>query len=205
MMRAVSTFTACAAMLAAPATAAAAPSDAGHVRRAVHQFGACVAGESAAKAADTLGKDFTTHGYRSALKTLSRINTHCARDLGRVRWRGLPFAGAMAEYLIERDQAPLNVGLAKAALAPATRAHSASDEVAICVVRSASDDVAALFSTEVASGEEAAAAEKLELAARLCSKAKPWFKADVESLRAMLATAAFRTLADAAPAVAEKK
>ena len=170
-------------------------------RQSMHRFGACVADRSPAKAAQTLAMDFRTSGYRLALRTLANNNRDCFRS-GRMRSPGLAFAGAIAERLLMRDAAPLNARLARAATRPAPPPLSLSDAIALCAVRSAPDDVARLFASDAASATEAAATAPVQVAVDLCSRVKPRVVTNVEGVRAILATAAFRTLA--APAVAER-
>ena len=167
----------------------------------VDRFGACVAQRSNAHASDVLNRDFTTNTYRNALRRLARHNRDCYRQRARLR-SNLIFAGAMAEQLLERDSAPLNVRLARAALRPATTAYSAADRVALCVVRSVPDDVARLFASELDSDGEAAAIRALALPIRACSGGGPRLDVTAAAVRAILATAAFRSVAQAATASA---
>ena len=170
-------------------------------RREMEQFGICVADRSPEKAADTLAMDFRSTTYKSALRNLARANEDCfIRRNDAMRSQNLSFAGAIAERLIERDAAPVNVRIVRASAA-SIEPRTASDAIAICVVRSVPDDVARLFASDVASDAEAQAYSALQLATRLCSQGKGELRTTVEGLRAMLATAAFRTVS-AQPAVA---
>ena len=163
-------------------------------RRAVQDFGRCIAERSPGLAAEMLTIDFTTRAYRSRLDRLLRSNETCLRPRGRMRTSRLLVAGAIAETLIERGGEPVNVRLARAAMRAGTPARSPSDAVAICTVRSAPDDVGTLFATEVATEAETAAARALEPAVALCSASGPALETSPAGLRAMLATAAFRSL-----------
>ena len=167
-------------------------------RAAIHGFGACVAERSSDLAAETLRRDFTTRGYRASLQRLTRANEDCFRKHGRLRSAGLLFAGALAEQLMQRNTEPLNVRLARAALQPATRAYAVSDQVAICVVRSMPDEAGKLFATEVGGTEEAAALQALAPAVSTCSAPRRRLEANAGGLRAILATAAFRSIDGAA-------
>ncbi len=164
----------------------------GDARQAIQGYGSCVASRSPDKAAQVLALDFKTRAYRSGLFRLSSANEDCFRRRGRMRSSNLLFAGAIAEALLESVAEPLNVRLARAALEPATPAHSATDQVAICVVRSLPDDVTRLFSTEVASTAEEQAAQSLQLALNQCGQSGRRVESNTAGLRAMLATAAFR-------------
>lgn len=168
-------------------------------RATIQRYGACVANRSAGPAADVLTRDFTTRQYQQGLRVISRNNQDCFRRRGRMQSSNLLFAGAIAEYLLEQSVEPLNVRLARAASRPATQAFSISDRVAICVVRSVPDDIARLFATEVATDAELAAARSLGPAVSQCNADQRPIEVTPAGLRAILATAAFRTLHGRAP------
>lgn len=170
------------------------PPPSSEARRAMQGFGACVADRSPDLAANTLRRDFTTQTYRSNLSRLGRMNGGCLRGASRMAGAGVLFAGALAEGLLKRDSEPLNVRLARAAQQPATPAHSPSDAVAICVVRSLPDETARLFATEAAGDEEAAAALALAPAVSACAQPGRQVRASDAGLRAILATAAYRSI-----------
>jgi hypothetical protein len=67
--------------------------------------------------------------------------------------------------------------------------------MALCVVRSVPDDIARLFATEVGSDAEAQALRALEVRARACAQGGPRLTIAPAGLRAMFATASFRTVA----------
>lgn len=161
-------------------------------RQAMERFGICVADRSPEKATQTLHMDFRSTSYRSALRNLARANEDCFKR-GRMSSPGLPFAGAIAERLMERHAEPLNARLVRAATNKAPTPRAPSEAIAICVVRTVPDEVARLFASEVATADEAAAAASLDFALKLCSQGQPRLEANVEGLRAMLATAAFRS------------
>lgn len=168
-------------------------------RIAVQDFGRCVARQSPGLAAETLSRDFRTRAYSSALRRLARVNETCFRQRGTMRADGLPFAGALAEALLGNDPVPLNARLARAALGPAPPARSESDRIAICVVRSVPDDVARLFAAAVASEAETATVAALDPIATACNRTGQRLELSPAGLRAMLATAAFRSLAAQPP------
>lgn len=163
--------------------------------RAAQQFGACVADASTAKASATLAQDFRTPAYRRAIDQLVEANRLCPsfRGYTRLRVSRLLFAGAVAERLLERDGKPVNVALAKAAAGPAASSYAPTDTAAVCVVRSTPDEVGKLFATEVATPEEAAMAKALQPVMARCLSNRP-IEISTDGLRAMLATAAFRSV-----------
>ncbi len=158
------------------------------------EFGRCAAQRSPEMAARTLSMNFATTAYRNGISQLSRNNEGCLQGARRMRGASLLFAGAMAEGLLDRSEAPLNVRLARAATAAATPAYSPSDRVAICVVRSVPDQVATLFGTTPASDGEEAAIQQLLPAFQRCAQNGPRISSNEAGLRAMLATAAFRSV-----------
>lgn len=161
-------------------------------RIAIADFGTCVADASAAKAAATLLMDFRGAPYRNAMKTLSDRNAYCFRGRGRMRANNLLFAGAIAERLIEREPGPVKLRLAQAAARPAVASFSPSDAAALCVVRSDPDRAAALFASQVGSDAETIEIAALQPLMARCSGGR--VETNGDGLRAMLATAAFRSL-----------
>ncbi|MGK6355112.1 hypothetical protein ACMGDH_07775 [Sphingomonas sp. DT-207] len=187
-----------AAVQSAPAEAAPVTLEA---RETLERYAACVVDGSADKVSETLTKDFRSSEYRNAMDAIRSANAHCSRVLRKTGSRGatmrsssLLVAGAMAELLLEREGSPLKTRLAKAAGGVQTTAFSPSDAMAICVVRSVPDDVSALFVTTLGSEEEAAAVGRLDPAVKACSAGRQ-YEVNPEGMRAMLATAAFRSVA----------
>lgn len=168
--------------------------DADGARQALEAFGICLAERNAVVARSTLTMDFNSRAYGNRLRQLYRGNGDCFRERGSMRFGNLALAGAMAERLIERDPAPLNVRLARAALGPAAATYSPTDRIAMCVVRSVPDQVAALFAASVVSTAEAEAARALEPAFNACNQARTRMTMTIAGARAMLATAAYRSL-----------
>jgi hypothetical protein len=168
-------------------------------RRALAEWAGCLARKNGAEAGRVLAMDFTSPTYNRAFKMLTDEDKQCREFRGTLRTQRLLLAGELAEALIERREQPVANTLAKAAGAPATPAFSFTDRVAICVVRSVPGDVAKLFATERNSAEETAAAQALAVPMGLCAQAaqarKP-LSINPAGLRAMLATAAFRSVKD---------
>lgn len=191
MMFAVSLLAA--AQAAAPVPATADPA----ARMVMARFASCVAQASPDKVSEVLTRDFRTSEYRNGLKNLVKANEGCAERVGlkgKLYGSNLSMAAALAEVMIERDAAPLNVRLAKAAIGKEAATFAPSDKVAMCVARSTPDDVATLFGTEAGSDSETQAAAALQPAVKACS-ADVAIEAAPFGLRAILATASFRLLA----------
>ncbi|TCJ37468.1 hypothetical protein [Parafrankia sp. BMG5.11] len=170
-------------------------------RRTMSAFAACVVEGSTDKASALLLSDFRANSYRAGIQTMIRNNDHCGRKVGlqgRLKMANLSFAGALAEALMKQRGAPLNAQLARAAASPAAPTYSFTDSVAMCVARSAPDQVAALFATTPGSAEETTAINVLATPAALCAqaaKARKPLSISPAGLRAMLATASFRSVA----------
>jgi hypothetical protein len=166
-------------------------------RRMMAQLAACVADGSTEKVSDVLKRDFRTSEYRNGLRNLMRANDGCARKAklrGSIRMEGLPFAAALAEAMLERDEAPLKGRLARAAAGTAAPTYSPSDAVAMCVARSVPDDVSALLASEPGSAEEVVALTKVENVARMCSRGTK-LEISPTGLRSIVATASYRMVA----------
>jgi hypothetical protein len=167
-------------------------------RRALESWAGCIARSGPGEAGRVLSMDFTTKTYDRALTLLADGGKNCVGwGSGTLRSAGLLFAGEMAEALIETSKEPVRNRLARAAAAPATKAFTIPDKMAICVVRSVPDQVAVLFASERGSQEETGALDTLAAPVAICAKA-----AEIErplsispaALRAMLATAAYRSI-----------
>ena len=173
-------------------------------RIAAQDFGACVADTSAVVARDVLKRDFTTRAYDRSLRRLIGGTEDCLRRRGSMRSSSLILAGAIAERLIEREDGPINVRLARAALRPSAPTFSVSDRAANCVVRSVPDDVARLFESEVAGDAETTMTDQLRPVLAACLGTGQPIEATPAGLRAILATAAFREI-NADPPTAETR
>lgn len=166
-------------------------------RLALEQWAGCVARSRSGEATRVLTMDFKSPTYSRAMLMLSQESKDCVKFRGTLRAGGLLFAGEMAEALLEQPgEAPVT-RLARAAAGPETPSFSFTDKVAICTVRSAPDDAANLFATARDTAEENAALQKMSAIMGLCARAanaqKP-LSINPAGLRAMLATAAFRSV-----------
>jgi len=167
-------------------------------RLGLEQWAGCLAKKNAAEAQRLLTMDFKSSEYERGMLKLSQSDKECVRTRGTIKAAGLLFAGELAEAMLESEAAPLVSRLAKASATEATTAYSFTDKVAICVVRSVPNDVAALFATARGSAEETASLNALTTPMALCAKAaqarKP-ISVNPAGLRAMLATASYRSVA----------
>lgn len=167
-------------------------------RLGLEQWAGCLARKNAGEAQRLLTMDFKTDEYERGMLKLSKSDKECFGSRGTMKAAGLLFAGELAEAMLERDTTPLVARLAKASGGEATPAFSFTDKVAICVVRSVPNDVAALFSTARGSAEESASLNSLATPMGMCARAaearKP-ISINPAGLRAMLATASYRSVA----------
>jgi hypothetical protein len=168
-------------------------------RKALALFAQCVAEQDAERARALLLRDFRPTSYRNALERLVRDNYPCMartghRSLGSTR---LPVSAALAEHLIEQDATPLNVRLARAVTGKPAATFAPSDAAAMCVAKSAPDDVGKLFATEPDSEAETAVAGALTPVLAACARAvgSPPIEATPFGLRSIVASASYRLLA----------
>jgi hypothetical protein len=184
--------------MAIPALADEGAANARGSRIALEQWAGCVARSNVGEATRVLKMDFRSPTYDRALRLLAQDSRDCIRFQGTLRSGGLLFAGELAEALIEQPGEPLVNRLARVAASPAAESFSLTDKVAICTVRSAPNEVAALFASERQSENETAALAQASAVMGLCAKAaeanRP-LSINPAGLRAMLATAAFRSVA----------
>lgn len=193
-----------AAMLAAPVHAQRKPDteqDIALQRGSVQAWTGCIATEKADDVNRILSLDFTSSSYKIGIKALAqtRVSKECfeamPREYRSIRLGGLPFAGGLAEHMLEADSVPLLKRLSMAALGPAAPTHSRTDEIAMCMVRGTPHQVAGLFGTEIETDAERKALAELKPAADICAGGAAKFEASALGLRSMLATAAYRLLA----------
>jgi hypothetical protein len=168
-------------------------------RKALAVFARCVIEHDAVRIGAVLNRDFRTSTYRKALDRVNQTNRDCMARTGHTSMRlgSLPLAAALSEELIERDATPLNVRLARAAAGKTPELYGPSDAIAMCVAKSAPDDVARLFSTEPDSDVEKAASDKIIPVLGACATAVrvPGIQTSPFGLRSIVATAAYRLLA----------
>ncbi|MCL4673231.1 MAG: hypothetical protein KJZ64_09920 [Sphingomonadaceae bacterium] len=203
-MKRAALFVGLAAMLATPVLAQRKPvteQDVALQRGSVQAWTACIAAEKAGDVNRILSQDFTSSGYKIGIKALAqtRVSKECfeamPREYRSIRLGGLPFAGGLAEHMLEADSVPLLKRLSMAALGPAAATHSRTDAIAMCMVRGAPHMVAGLFGTEIETDAERAALAELKPVADICAGGAGKFEASALGMRSMLATASYRLLA----------
>ena len=175
--------------------------DVAEERAAVEAWTNCIADEKTAEVERLLEKDFRSTAYKSGMKMLARtrVSQQCFDAMPK-RYReialgGLPFAGGLAERLIERGEVPLVIRLPEAAAGVEPPTYSFTDTIAMCAARGAPQHVAVLFDTKINSGEELEALAGLQPIIDACTPGARKLEASALGLRSMLATASFRLLA----------
>lgn len=177
-------------------------------RLAVAAWTACIADEFPQDVHDLLNQDYRSDSYRVLIRELAerRVSEECFRAMPRAYRRielgGLPFAGGLAEQMIEIETLePLVRRLSMAVMGEPVATYSYTDQVANCMVLGAPNLAADLFATEPASDEETAAVSQLEAVQAICTQNGSAIEATPLAMRSMLATASFRILAaqDSAP------
>ena len=188
--------------IALPTAAQAQSIDEGQQRQAVEAWTQCIADENAEEAHALLVLDYRGAPYRRQLNDLAdrRVSSACfnamPRDYRRIELGGLPFAGGLAERLIETmGEDSLVLRLSRAVVGAEAETFSYTDEVANCMARGAPNLVADLFATEVGEAEETAALGALAPVLTVCSRSGSSIEASPMAMRAMLATASYRLLA----------
>ncbi|MCK0128283.1 hypothetical protein [Erythrobacter sp. F6033] len=170
-------------------------------RAAVTAWTECIAEERRDEVKAVLLLDYRDDGYKSDLNELAqtRVSKRCfdamPRAYRQIRLTGLPFAGGLAEHVIESSDKPLLTRLSMAAIGLNPATFSYTDQVAMCTVRGAPHLAAKLFKTEIETAEEQAALAELLPVTDVCTRRGTPIEASPLAIRSMLATASYRLLA----------
>jgi hypothetical protein len=140
--------------------------------------------------------------YASTFQHL--VERNACLNFGRVGANGRVFKGALAELLVLRDLhgESLAAHVAYDPSRPPVQAVDEAEIMSICVVRAVPAQVEALFQTEPSGTTELAALRTIAPALPGCLRRGARAELDRSTLRAMLATAAFRLTEPAAVAAA---
>jgi hypothetical protein len=156
----------------------------------VYNFAACAAKRTPAGAKALLEMDFRTPSYGKALHRFTRGHNMCAAG-ARIRFNSLIFAGSLAEQLLKASPHLAPRVMPAAGVAPIP-VRSVMEGTAICVVRSAPEQVEALLATKPTTPEEAVAIEKLTPSLPRCVPSGQQSRFNRPGLRALVALAAYR-------------
>ena len=166
-------------------------------RQSLHAYGQCVVNEQAQEARALLAMDYRDKGYRRAMHKLINDRVPCRGvhvPRGVYRAGGLLWGGTIADWLLRRDRLLDNLAAATAFRPelPAIEARNAGEYMAFCVVRTNPQGTAALLRTEPATAQELAALKAVGPSLSACVPANSRSEFTRESLRALLALAAYR-------------
>lgn len=172
-------------------TAARAPS--AEDLRVLHRFAHCTARRHTIRARRLLAMDFRTADYERELVRLADVNSSCVPP-GRLRAAAMLFAGGMAESLLRwrLEGRDLAARTAHDPNRPPIAARGETEVMSLCTVRAAPAEVTALFATEPASAQEAAAVRALTPHIRQCLAAGVTANLNRPAVRSLLALAAYR-------------
>lgn len=171
-------------------------------RSALMAWTECIADENLEGVEDLLLLEFGSRAQRRLgeylvdRREVERCFDAMPRGYRRIELSSLPFAGGLAERLIETGgEEPLVNRLAMAVIGKQAEVFSYTDQVANCMVRGAPNLVADLFATEPTLPEEEAALAQLYPVQNICSQSGNAIEASPLALRSILATASYRILA----------
>lgn len=197
----VSAFTLALACAAPPASAAK-PAAATVDIRTVHVFADCMADRYRPGVRRLLALDYRSRAYEHLLDTLTDEGRRCLPfAAGKLESASVLLAGAFAESLLADALAgaPLAQRVAHDPSRPAIAARDDGEYLALCVVRTRPDEVAALLATKPASEAERLAIASIRPQLATCLRAGAAARLNAAGLRAVLALAAYRLVAQPAP------
>ena len=160
---------------------------------ALHQFARCVVERSPRAAESLIGRDYGSLDYGDVHRRIEREHGDCAMG-EHPAFSGMLFAGGLAEALLERDHAPATLPalFAYDPSLPAIQARNESEVMALCTVRRAPRETAALLATDPESPAEAAAVRAVAAALPDCVRRGQPVRLNRPGLRALLALAALK-------------
>ena len=176
-------------------------SDPEDIRR-LHDYSRCIVETRSQRVRELLAADFREDSYRQLADRLYRPEPVPAARLGdsgrnrrlRVQFNTRMFAGSLAEALLRTDIA--GAALADRVAFDASRAplaaRSQEEMLSLCTVRAVPAQVAAIFATQPAGPEEAAAIRSVTPSLAGCIPAGATGEFNRPAIRSMLALAAYR-------------
>jgi hypothetical protein len=193
----VAFFLALAAAAANPSKAEIGAQSSVRERQAMAEIGQCIVSEHPAEARALLAMDFRTKPYGKAMQNLIHARATCPGvtiPAGVYRSGSLLWGGSFAEALLARDHIlpDLAAKTAYRADRPNIEARNAGELMAICAVRKDPATVAAVLGTDAATSQEFDALRAAGPAISACVPANSKSAFTRESLRALLALAAYR-------------
>lgn len=162
---------------------------------AVHELARCIFVAEPNRVRELLTMGPGDPRYASTFEHL--VERNACLNYGTIAANDRVFKGSLAEFALLRDLggSPLAARVAYDPSRPPIRTADESEIMSICVVRAAPHEVEALFGTEPSSRSETVALQAIAPVLPGCLRSGARAELDRSSLRAMLASAAFR-LAD---------
>lgn len=190
------------AAVAAAAQAEAKPAASAAVDiRTVHVFAECMSDRYRPGVRRLLALDYRSRAYEHLMDTLTDEGRRCLPfAAGKIESASVLLAGAFAESLLKEALAgaPLAQRVAHDPSRPAIAARDDGEYLALCVVRTMPDEVAALLATKPASEAERLAIASIRPQLATCLRAGAAARLNAAGLRAVLALAAYRLVAQPA-------
>lgn len=161
--------------------------------RALAHFSRCVADRQRDRTRAILAMDDRSTAYLSELYRLAQSNRGCG-PMGFMRFGVQLYVGGLAEALLHHYVAMGDFPrlVAAEAARPRLEASNPNDAAALCSVRGAPDAAAAMLATEPATPEESVALGTLVPRLAACLGAGHAISINRESMRALIALAAYR-------------
>jgi hypothetical protein len=155
---------------------------------ALKNFAICAADLTPDGARKLLALDPNGPEYAKALRTFTRGHSRCMQGNSKFRFAGLPFAGFLAEALLQRDT-----------ILPALHGETAPaanlvEAVGACVAREKPVEVAAIFETVPGSRDEIEALKPTGEALKSCIRDGQTITLNRAAIRAMCALGVYRQL-----------
>jgi hypothetical protein len=203
-MRVLWTALAALAVVAASAPAAARRPVEPRATRMVHDLARCLFLSDPNRVRHLLTLDSRDPAYASTFQHL--VERNACLNFGTIGASGRIFKGALAEFMVLQDLHgdPLAAHVAYDPSRPPIRTADEAEIMSLCVVRAVPGEVEALFQTEPSGTTELEALRAIAPALPGCLRRGARAELDRSTLRAMLASAAFRLTSlsdDAAAAV----
>ena len=163
-------------------------------QRVMHDFGRCVAQAQPYEVRAMLAAEPGSEDYKRAANKIGQYSGRCVLNGGRLRMRGLPFAGSIAEgaLMSGRENAGWEVRVAFDPAKPAYAARSEVDGLAACAVLYAPNEVKTLFATMPTTEQERSAFAALTPTIQKCLREGQTAKIDRMTLRSLMAVTAYR-------------
>lgn len=177
---------------AAPVPALQANADSTADRAAVRAFSKCLARQRPRWARDVLAQPYLSKGQTALLETIGIGNDNCSGSGSKeMTLRHTSIVAGLAEQLITEDLVQVGMKRVSAEL-NRIPSRNTSEDFALCIVARRSKVAQDLVMSSPGSDAERVAGEQLALGVESCTNPGESGKVDLQSLRALAATALYR-------------